>query len=423
MSTEQEKEFTVLGLKMWQQVLLGLVLGILAGLVLGESAGGLKIFGTIFINLIKMVVVPLIFLSLVAGMTSMGGGASFKRVGIKGVASYMATGALAVILGIIAGNLFEPGTGLQMSVDDFASQGSMKVLEAPKSLSEFLLNLISTNIFQSFAEAHLLQVLVFAVIFGMTMNMMGEKAARPRQIIQDFAAIIFRMIEYIVRLAPLAVFGFMAWSVGSQGLEIIQLLVNLVVAVIAACLVQYAFMGVLLVGFTGLNPIHMYRKLAATQLMAFSTSSSKATLTTAMRETQTKLGVSEQSANFLLPLGACINMDGTAIYLAITTVFFSQFFGIPLDMTDYAVLMLTSTLGSIGAAGIPSGSIFFMGMVLHSVGLPIEGIALILGVDRILDMVRTTINVTGDCAITTIIDHSEGTLNEDIYYSHDEKNH
>ena len=417
MSTEEEKEFTVLGLKMWQQVMLGLVLGILAGLAMGEDAAGLKVFGTIFINLIKMVVVPLIFLSLVAGMTSMGDGASFKRVGIKGVAAYMTTGALAVVLGIIAGNLFEPGVGLQMNVDDFATPGTSKTLQAPQSLSEFLLNLISTNIFQSFAEAHLLQVLVFAVIFGMTMNFMGEKAARPRQMIQDFASIIFRMIEYIVRLAPLAVFGFMAWSVGSQGLEIIQLLVNLVVAVLAACAVQYAFLGILIVSFTRMSPVPLYRKLAATQLMAFSTSSSKATLTTAMRESQSKLGVSEQSANFLLPLGACINMDGTAIYLAITTVFFSQFFGIPLDMTDYAVLMLTSTLGSIGAAGIPSGSIIFMGMVLHSVGLPIEGIGLILGVDRILDMVRTTINVTGDCAITTIIDHTEGTLNEDVYHA------
>ncbi len=411
------KEFTVLGLKMWQQVLLGLLLGIIAGLLLGERAGQLKFLGTIFINLIKMVVVPLIFLSLVAGITSMGGSTSFKRVSIKGFSAYILTATFAVVLGIIAGVIFKPGAGLHVNIEEFAgSVNQQQTAVPPASVSDFLMNLISTNIFHSFAEGNLLQVVVFALLFGLTMNMMGGKAARARENIADFAAIIFKMIEYIVRLAPLAVFGFMAWSVGSQGTEIIVILFNLVVAVLAACLIQYLLFGVFILVFARLNPVPFYKKLAATQLMAFSTSSSKATLTTAMREIQTKLGVSEQSSHFLLPLGACINMDGTAIYLAICTCFFAQFFGIELTMIDYAVLLLTCTLGSIGAAGIPSGSIIFMSMVLHSVGLPIEGIGLLLGVDRVLDMVRTTINITGDCAITLIVDRTEDTLNETIYY-------
>jgi len=411
------KEFTVLGLKMWQQVVLGLILGILTGLALGEDAERFKFLGTIFINLIKMVVVPLIFLSLVSGITSMGDGANFKRVGLKGLGAYSATALFAVVLGILAGHFFQPGVGLaHVNIDDFVS-GATQNAAPPETLSSFLLNLISSNIFKSFADSNLLQVVVFSVMFGITINMMGERAARPRQTIQDFAAIIFKMIEYIVRLAPLAVFGFMSWSVGTQGVEIIQILVNLVSAVLVACLVQYALFGVFILMFTGLNPLPFYRKLATTQVMAFSTSSSKATLTTAMREVQTKLGVSEQSAHFLLPLGACINMDGTAIYLAICACFFAQFFGIELTLIDYGVLLLTCTLGSIGAAGIPSGSIIFMGMVLHSVGLPIEGIGLLLGVDRVLDMVRTTINITGDCAITMIIDCTENTLNKDIYHA------
>ncbi len=412
------KEFTVFGLKMWQQVLIGLMLGILTGFILKEDAAPLKTVGTIFIDLIKMVVVPLIFLALVSGITSMGDGANFKRVGLKGLGAYLATATFAVIIGITAGILFQPGKGLHVNIEEFAGNLPAAATDAPPpSVIEFLLHLIPTNVFQAFAEGHLLQVIIFSVMFGIVMNMMGEKAARPREIIHDFAAIIFRMIEYIVRLAPLAVFGFMAWSVGTQGVEIIRILINLVVAVLAACAFQYALFGVLIIVFTRLNPIPFYRKLGTTQLMAFSTSSSKATLTTAMREVQTKLGVSEQSAHFLLPLGACINMDGTAIYLGICALFFAQLFGVELQLADYAVLLLTCTLGSIGAAGIPSGSIIFMGMVLHSVGLPIEGIGLLLGVDRVLDMVRTTINITGDCAITMIVDHTEGTLDETVYHS------
>ncbi len=418
MAGVEVKEFTVLGLKMWQQVLVCLVLGIIVGFLIQGNvalAEQIKIIGTVFINLIKMVVVPLVFLALVSGITSMGDSANFKRVGLKGLGTYLLTALFAVVIGLAAGTIFQPGAGLQVNIEEFASgtSGSTPTM----TVSGFLLHLISTNIFESFAKGDLLQVIVFAVLFGMTINMMGEKAARARQNIHDFSQIIFKMIEYIVRLAPLAVFGFMAWSVGTQGAEIVKILANLVVAVLAACLFQYLLFGLMLLVVARVNPLIFYRKLVATQLMAFSTSSSKATLTTAMRELETKLGVSSQSTQFLLPLGACINMDGTAIYLGICALFFSQFFGIELEMADYAVLLLTCTLGSIGAAGIPSGSIIFMGMVLHSVGLPIEGIGLLLGVDRVLDMVRTTINITGDCAITLMVDATEKTLDRDQYYS------
>lgn len=412
------KEFTVFGLKMWQQVLLCLILGIITGFVMHEEAAIFKVFGTVFIRLIKMVVVPLIFLALVSGMTSMGDSANFKRVGIKGVSTYLGTALFAVVIGLTTGAIFKPGVGLQVNIQEFAGAAAAASTEAPAtSVQDFLLNLVSTNIFESFAQGNLLQIIVFAVLFGITMNMMGEKSARARQTLHDFSQIIFKMIEYIVRLAPLAVFGFMAWSVGTQGVEVITILMNLVIAVLAACAFQYVLFGVLIVVFARLNPLIFYRKLITTQLMAFSTSSSKATLTTAMREVETKLGVSPQSSQFLLPLGACINMDGTAIYLGICALFFAQFFGVELHTADYAMLLLTCTLGSIGAAGIPSGSIIFMAMVLSSVGLPIEGIGLLLGVDRILDMVRTTINITGDCAITLLVDASEGTMNKEVYYS------
>jgi Na+/H+-dicarboxylate symporter len=415
MAAALSSEFKVFGLKMWQQVLLGLLLGIIAGLVMGSDAAVFKFLGTIFINLIKMVVAPLIFLALVSGMTSMGDPKNFRRVGLKGVFAYLSTAVFAVCLGLAAGIVFQPGLGLHIKIEDFA--GSTSTSDVPAmSIGQFLIQLIPDNAIGAMASGHLLQVVVFSIIFGATMVAMGEKAARTREVIHDFTGVIFRMIEYIVRLAPLAVFGFMAWSVGTQGTEILKVLLWLVIAVVTACVIQYCIFGVFILIFARMNPLPFYRKLATTQLMAFSTSSSKATLTTAMREVQSKLGVSEQSANFLLPLGASINMDGTAIYLAICTLFFAQFFGVHLGMSDYAVLLLTCTIGSIGAAGIPSGSIIFMGMVLHSVGLPIEGIGLLLGVDRVLDMLRTTINITGDCAITMIVDRSEKTLNQDVYY-------
>ena len=417
MSGVETKEFTVLGLKMWQQVVLCLILGIITGFVLKEDAAIFKILGTLFINLIKMVVVPLIFLALVSGITSMGDSTNFKRVGLKGVATYFFTALFAVVIGLAAGEIFQPGTGLHVNINEFVSTAEATNEIPPSSIKDFLLGLISTNIVKSFAEANLLQVIIFAVIFGMTMNFMGEQAARARQTLYDFSQIIFRMIEYIVRLAPLAVFGYMAWSIGTQGSEILKILFWLIIAVLAACILQYVLFGVLIAVVARLNPFTFYRKLVTTQLMAFSTSSSKATLTTAMREVETKLGVSEQSSRFLLPLGASINMDGTAIYLGICALFFAQFFNVQLHSADYAMLLLTCTLGSIGAAGIPSGSIIFMGMVLHSVGLPIEGIGLLLGVDRILDMVRTTINITGDCAITLLVDASEKTLNKEVYNS------
>ncbi len=414
------KEFKVFGLKMWQQVLLCLVLGIAVGFEIQGNimvAEKLKILGTLFIDLIKMVVVPLIFLALVSGITSMGGADNFKRVGLKGLVAYLATALFAVVIGLAFANLFHPGLGLHVDINEFGPH-SANAPELPvMSVEGFLLNLISTNIFKSFAEANLLQVIVFAVIFAMTVNTMGAKAAKTRELMHDLAHVIFKMIEYIVRLAPLAVFGYMAWMVGTQGIGVIKMLATLVGAVIAACLVQYVLYGVLIAVFGRLNPFPFYRKLVTTQVMAFSTSSSKATLTTAMREVETKLGVSEQISQFMLPLGAAINMSGTAIYLGICALFFAQFFGVEMHPVDYAMLLLTCTLGSIGAAGIPSGSIIFMSMVLHSVGLPIEGIGLLLGVDRILDMVRTTINITGDCAITLIIDATEKTLNRKVYNS------
>ncbi len=404
-------------MKLWQQVLIGLILGVISGIVLGEKAASLKIFGTIFISLIKMVIVPLIFFAILSGITSMHGQSNFTRVGIKGFSSYILTAIFAVMIGLAAGTIFHPGQGVDLhSILDTTAVAKPEAKETP-TISSFLLGLIPTNPLNSMVTDNFLQIIVFSIFTGITINIVGHKAQAIKDVIAAGAQVSFKMIEIIIKLAPLGVFGFIAWVIGTQGIDILEALAKLIVAVLAACLFQYVLFGFMILIFARMSPLPFYKKILMTQSIAFATSSSKATLSTAMGQLQERMGVSKTNSNFLMPLGVCINMDGTAIYLGICALFFSQAYGIVLTPHDYMMLILTCTLGSIGAAGIPSGSIIFMGMVLTSVGLPIEGIGIILGVDRILDMVRTTINITGDSAITLIVDKSEGALDEKTYYS------
>lgn len=405
-------------MKLWQQVLIGLILGVIAGIVLGEKAAGLKIFGTIFINLIKMIIVPLIFFALLSGITSMHGQGNFTRVSLKGFSAYILTAIFAVLIGLSAGIIFHPGAGVDLhTILDTAAQPQALVAKTPPSISEFLLNLIPTNPINAMANDNFLQIIIFSIFTGVVINLIGEKAKPLKEVISSASQVFFKMIEIIIKLAPLGVFGFISWVIGTQGMDILAALAKLIAAVLAACAFQYIVFGVMILVFARMSPLPFYRKILLTQSIAFATSSSKATLSTAMGQLQDRMGVSKTNSNFLMPLGVCINMDGTAIYLGICALFFAQAYGIDLTTQNYMMLVLTCTLGSIGAAGIPSGSIIFMGMVLSSVGLPIEGIGIILGVDRILDMVRTTINITGDSAITLIVDKTEGALDEKIYHS------
>ncbi len=409
------KEWKFLGMSMWQQVALGMVLGVAVGYLMGKDAAIFGVLGTIFFKFIKMVVAPLIFFSLIAGITSLTEGQHFRGIAFRGTAAYLLTSMIAVTLGLLVGAIFEPGIGVAPPPKESMSLLPAVAQAAPPTIGDFLMMLIPSNIIHAMADDMYLQIVVYAIFTGIVMNNIRGNVQMVKELNKELAHIVFKMIEWIVRLAPLAVFGFLASTVGTTGLDVMLSLAELVILVVGACFVQYLVFGGLIMIFARLSPLPFYRKMIATQVMAFSTSSSKATLTTAMRELQDKLGVSQSSSNFLMPLGACINMDGTAIYLGICSLFFAQMYGIDLQFHDYLVLLLTCTLGSIGAAGIPSGSIIFMGMVLASVGIPMEGVALILAVDRILDMFRTTVNITGDCAITLIIDKAEGTIDLETY--------
>lgn len=403
-------EWKFFGLSMWQQVLIGIVAGVLVGFSGFEWVPQLQVLGTIFIKLIKMVVPPMIFFALISGITSLTQAHHFKKMAIKGTLAYLLTALMAVAFGLILGTLFEPGVGV--TKPEIATTAAAV---PPPAIGDFFMGLIPDNIIKAMTESHYIQIVIFAVFTGIVMNNISGNSQRVKEINQELTHIFFKMIEWIVRLAPLAVFGFMANMVATTGMEMIYSLMEMVVLVIGACFAQYLFFGVLIAVFGKISPMPFYKKMIPTQLMAFSTSSSKATLTTAMRELQDKMGVSQSSSNFMMPLGASINMDGTAIYLGLCAMFFAQMYGIEIGAHEYLMLMITCTLGSIGAAGIPSGSIIFMGMVLTSVGIPMEGIGIILGVDRILDMFRTTVNITGDAAITLIIDKTEGELNEKEY--------
>lgn len=419
--------------KLWFRVLLGLILGVVFGFFIGQVGADnqynptgidgktilteyVKPVGTIFINMIKMVVIPLIFFSLLSGITSMTNAESFKRIGLKSVAAFLMTGGAAVSIGLVFGHIFHPGIGVDLSMLK-ASAGAIPQSAAPKevSLVQIFVNMISTNIFKSMVEDNILQVVVFAIFVGVTLNALGEKVQNLIDLCKAAAQVVFKMIETVIKFSPYGVFALTAWVVGTQGFEILLALLKLVGVVTGALLTQYLLFGVMVVVFGRLSPLPFYRKMAEAQLLAFSTSSSKATLSTAMRIVNEKIGVSKSTTSFVLPLGASINMDGTAIYLGICALFFSQAYGIPIDAHHYFILILTATLGSIGAAGIPGGSLIMMGMVLTSVGLPLEGIALIAGVDRILDMMRTTVNITGDSLITMLVDKSEGTMNVATY--------
>ena len=401
-------------LKLWQKVIIGMVLGIILGNHIGEDASFLEPIGVVFINLIKMVVIPLIFFSVLNGVASINDASTFGRIGSKALITYLTTTIFAVCIGLTFANIFEPGLDVNIHLTQDAPY------DDSTEVSKLLLNIIPTNPIKAMTESNTIQVVFFAFFTGFALILIGDKGREVRDFVSSATQLVFKMIELVIKLTPYGVFAIMAWVVGKYGLDTIFSLLKFVVTVISALFVQYIFFGILILVFARLNPLPFYKKMLETQAIALATVSSKATLPTAMKELKNKAGVSKQSASFILPLGASMNMDGVAIYLGICAVFFAQIVGVELTFAQYLIIILTSTIGSIGAAGFPGGSMVMMGMVLTSVGLPIEGMTLILGVDRLLEMLRTVINITGDCAVTLIVDNWEGTLNKDIYNSSEE---
>ena len=402
-------------LKLWQKVIIGMVLGILFGVFGGEYAQDLKPFGDVFLNMIKMVVVPLILFSILNGVTNVSDASTFGRLGTRAFLMYVLTTAFAVTIGLTFANIFEPGIGLTIDLTNPHEH------QENNTLKDLFVNIIPSNPIKAMAEGKTLQIVVFAFFTGFALILIGDKGREVKNFISSCTHLVFKMIQLVIQLTPYGVFAIMSWVVADYGIEVMLHLGKFIIVVVGALFVQYILFGVMLLLFARVNPLPFYKKMLTTQALALATSSSKATLPTAISELRNKVGVSKGSASFILPLGAAVNMDATAIYLGICAVFFAQIFGINLDFNHYIILILTATIGSIGAAGFPGGSMVMMGMVLSSVGLPLEGIGVILGVDRILEMIRTMINITGDCTVTLIVDKMEGTFNKKTYYSKDSK--
>jgi len=398
-------------LTIWQQVLLGLLLGALTGPLLGEHAGFLKPVGDAFIALIKMLVVPLIFVSIVAGISSIGDMGRMGRMGGKTVGLYVATTLGAILIGLAAAAILRPGAGVAL-----ATAGQSTSDYTPPGLAETLLQLIPENPFAAFSSRDTLQVIVFSILFGIALSSVGSRGRPVIRLVESLSAVIFRLTDMVIALAPLGVYALIAVTTAEYGLSVLLPLGKLVLAVYAACLLHVVLsLGGLLLLLARVDPVQFLRGILEAQIIAFSTTTAAGTLPVTMACARENLGVSREVAGFVLPIGTTINMDGTAIYQTVAAVFLAQAYGIELTLVDYATIGATALLASVGTAAIPAGGLMVLSIVLVSVGLPLEGVALIAGIDRVLDMVRTATNVTGDAAVSVLVAVSEGELDRRVF--------
>jgi Na+/H+-dicarboxylate symporter len=398
----------------WQRILLAMVLGVVVGMYCEDQALWLSYFGVIFLNLIKMVTIPLIFFTIIYGVTNIENSGSLYRLSLKAIFIFIITALMAALIGIVTATILQPGNniGIHKLINNSSSSN-----DHSQSFAEIIVSIIPANIIASMAHGHILQIIVFAFFVGATMHIKRDSCSDLIKICHQISGVLFKMIETVMLVAPIGVFGYIASIVASEGTGIIFTIGKLVIAVFIGCIIQYIVFGIMILLWGRMSPMPFYRKMVEPQLLAFSTSSSKATLVPLMKIAETRLGVSRQNSNFLLPLSAALNMDGGAIYQSVCAIFFSQALGIELSVADYSTLAIMCTIASIGGAGVPGGVLLFLGMVLQSVGIPIEGVLVVASVDRILDMITTVINITGDACVTLLIDRSENTLDKGIYDS------
>ena len=406
--------------KIFISLIAGAILGVILHYVVPESYirdtvlinGIFYVVGNGFLRLMQMLVVPLVFCSLICGSAAIGDTKTLGKVGVKTLGFYMLTTALAVVVALSLANVINPGIGLNMS--EISAQET--TVAESVSFADTLLNIIPKNPIQGLAEGNMLQIILFALIIGIILAKMGEKTAAVSNFFSQFNEIMMEMTMMVMSLAPFGVFCLIAKTFSGIGfdafLPLLKYMFGVILALIVQCFVVYMLM---LKIFTGLNPIKFIKKFFPVMTFAFSTATSNATIPLSIDTLDEKIGVSRKISSFTIPLGATINMDGTAIMQGVAVVFASQAFGIPLEIQDYIMVVATATLASIGTAGVPSVGLITLSMVFNAVGLPIEGITLIMGIDRILDMLRTAVNVTGDAVCTTIVAVQDKEFNKDIF--------
>lgn len=411
-------------MKLTTKILLGMALGVITGLifnVMGDGAvpSGFKIavvdgvfdsVGRIFVAALKLLVVPVVFFSLTCGAAAMGVDIRMGKMAVHTLLLYLFTTCAAVTLALLVATVIDPGLGFNLG-----EIGAFEPRDVP-SVKETLINIVPTNPIEAMVSGNMLQLIVFCILLGVSVSLAGDAGKRALKVLQSFNDVILKMVTVIMHLAPYGVFCLLAKIFADLGADAFEGLAKYFVTV-ALALVLHAFgvYSALLKLFTGLNPITFFKNVRPAMLFAFSTSSSAATMPITMNVAEKRLGVDNRVASLTIPVGATINMDGTAIMQGVATVFIAQAFGADLGMGGYLTVILTATLASIGTAAVPSVGLVMLTMVLQQVGLPVEGIALIIGVDRLLDMMRTAVNVTGDCAVTSIVAKYNNMLDEKVF--------
>lgn len=412
------------GSDLTKKIFIGLFLGIVFGLAINMLPssyikdtiiinGLLKLVGGIFISAIKMLVVPLVFVSLIVGASSIGDPKKLGRVGTKTIMFYLFTTGIAIIIALSLASITNPGVGLDLSN---VIQSEPSIGEAT-SVIDTIINMIPKNPISALASGQMLQVIVFALLTGISIALLGKKAENALKFFVSFNEVMMKMVMLIMLIAPYGVFALISKTFATVGFDAIVPLLKYFVTVLLALglhlLITYMTM---LKVIAGLDPVQFFKNFVPAMGVAFSTASSSGTLPVTLKTAQDRCGASESISAFTLPLGATINMDGTAIMQGVAVVFIAQVYGIELTLVSLLTVILTATLASVGTAGVPGVGLITLSMVLQSVGLPIEGIALIIGIDRLLDMTRTAVNITGDTVCTLIISKAEGEFNEEVYY-------
>ncbi|MGK7930059.1 MAG: dicarboxylate/amino acid:cation symporter [Microcystaceae cyanobacterium] len=406
-----------LATKILLSMLFGVVFGILCNLLLPEAINLslnkwiLGPIGTLFLRAIKMVVVPLVLCSLIVGTASIGDIRKLGRVGIKTIAYFSLTTAFAITLALLLTNILKPGTGsiiLETSQEITAS-------EAP-FLMDMLVEIIPTNPFEAFVNGDMLQIIFFAMFFGIAITLIGTKAQSLVNSIEQLNEVFLKIILLVMNFAPYAVFALLASVIIVQGIDVLGQLIKYLALVVFLLIIEAFLINGLALTFLGkLNPIIFYKKYWPVMLVGFSTSSSNATIPANLQACNQKFGVPSSISSFTIPLGATINMNGTSIMQGVAALFIAQVYGIELNLSQQLTIILTATLASIGTAGVPSAGVVMLTMVLQQVGLPVEGAALVLSVDRVVDMFRTATNITGDAVASVIVAKSENELDLSVY--------
>lgn len=421
MAAKKERKPMGLSTKIFMALIVGALLGV--GIHYFMPAGYLRdtiiiegvfyVVGQGFIRLMQMLVVPLVFCSLICGSMAIGDTKTLGKVGIKTVLFYLFTTAVAVVIALATAYVINPGIGLDM---DAVQTSEVTATATDTSLVDTLLNIIPKNPVSSMASGDMLPIIVFALFVGIMLAKLGSKASTVANFFSEFNDVMMEMTMAVMKIAPIGVFCLIARTFANLGFSAFKPMIKYMGSVTISLFIQcFVIYQILLFVFTRLNPMKFIKKFAPVMGFAFSTATSNATIPMSIDTLHKKMGVSKQISSFTIPLGATVNMDGTSIMQGVAVVFIAQAYGIDLTPANLATVVVTATLASIGTAGVPSVGLVTLSMVLASVGLPVEGIALIMGIDRILDMMRTAVNITGDAVCTTIIAEQEKALNREVF--------